>query len=71
MMDAAQWLARIRLGEDTTLELKRVVMRSETKVDAPHADSLADELANFYFQILYFAIVDHHRPNPNLWQSAF
>lgn len=45
MMDAAQWLARIRLGEDTTLELKRVVMRSETKVDAPHADSLADELA--------------------------
>lgn len=45
MMDAAQWLARIRLGEDTTLEFKRVVMRSETKVDAPHADSLADELA--------------------------
>jgi ATP-dependent DNA helicase RecG len=44
-MDAAQCLARIRLGEDTTLELKRVVMRSETKVDAPHADSLADELA--------------------------
>ncbi len=45
MMNGAQWLARIRLGEDTTLEFKRVVMRSETKVDAPHADSLADELA--------------------------
>jgi predicted HTH transcriptional regulator len=45
MMSVDQWLARIRLGEDSTLEFKRVVMRSETKVDGPHPDSLADELA--------------------------
>lgn len=45
MITVDQWLTRIRLGEDTTLELKRVVMRSETKVDGPHPDSLADELA--------------------------
>lgn len=45
MMTVDEWLARIRLGEDTTLELKRVVMRSEAKVDGPHPDSLADELA--------------------------
>jgi predicted HTH transcriptional regulator len=38
-------LNKIRLGEDSKLELKRVVMRSDTKVEAPHADSLADELA--------------------------
>lgn len=45
MMTVDEWLKRIRLGEDTTLELKRVVMRSEAKVDGPHPDSLADELA--------------------------
>jgi ATP-dependent DNA helicase RecG len=45
MMSVDEWLTRIRLGEDSTLELKRVVMRSETKVEAPHVDSLADELA--------------------------
>jgi predicted HTH transcriptional regulator len=45
MTNVDRWLARIRLGEDSTLELKRVVMRSETKVDGPHPDSLADELA--------------------------
>lgn len=44
-MTVDEWLKRIRLGEDTTLELKRVVMRSEVKVDGPHPDSLADELA--------------------------
>lgn len=44
-MTMEKWLARIRLGEDTTLELKRIVMRSETKVEGPHPDSLADELA--------------------------
>jgi predicted HTH transcriptional regulator len=38
-------LNKIRLGEDSRLEFKRVVMRSNTKVEAPHADSLADELA--------------------------
>ena len=40
-----EWLQRIRLGEDSTLELKRVVLRGPAKVDAPHPDSLADELS--------------------------
>jgi ATP-dependent DNA helicase RecG len=40
-----EWLNRIRLGEDSTLEFKRVMMRSETKVDTPHPEGLADELA--------------------------
>lgn len=44
-MTVNDWLKRIRLGEDSTLELKRVVMRSADKVDGPHPDSLADELA--------------------------
>ncbi|MES2770762.1 MAG: ATP-binding protein [Pseudomonadota bacterium] len=44
-MTVDQWLTRIRLGEDSTLELKRIVMRSATKVEGPHPDSLADELA--------------------------
>lgn len=39
------WLNRIRLGEDSTLEFKRVIMRTPTKVEAPHPDGLADELA--------------------------
>ena len=45
MMVVDDWLRRIRLGEDSTLELKRIVMRSINKVDGPHPDSLADELA--------------------------
>ena len=45
MMTVDDWLKRIRLGEDSTLEFKRVIMRGQTKVDAPHPDSLADELA--------------------------
>ena len=44
-MTMDDWLKRIRLGEDSTLEFKRVIMRSPSKVDAPHPDSLADELA--------------------------
>lgn len=44
-MTADNWIKRIRLGEDSTLELKRVVMRSPTKVEGPHPDSLADELS--------------------------
>lgn len=39
------WLHRIRLGEDSTLELKRVMMRGPHKVAEPHADGLSDELA--------------------------
>ena len=45
MMTVDEWLTRIRLGEDTTLELKRVMMRSETIVEGPHRESMADELA--------------------------
>jgi len=45
MMTMEDWLKRIRLGEDSTLEFKRVIMRSPSKVEAPHPDSLADELA--------------------------
>jgi predicted HTH transcriptional regulator len=44
-MTVDNWLKRIRLGEDSTLELKRVVMRSPSKVEGPHPDSLADELS--------------------------
>lgn len=47
MTSVADWQTRIQLGEDSTLELKRIVMRGEAKVDAPHPDSLADELAAF------------------------
>lgn len=36
---------RIRLGEDSTLELKRVAMRGAQKVAEPHPDGLSDELA--------------------------
>lgn len=41
------WLRRIRLGEDSTLELRRVVMRGPQKVAEPHPDGLSDELAAF------------------------
>lgn len=40
-----EWLRRIRLGEDSTLELKRVVMRGPQKVAEPHPDGISDELA--------------------------
>jgi ATP-dependent DNA helicase RecG len=36
---------RIRLGEDSTLELMRVSVSAAGKVLAPHADGLSDELA--------------------------
>ena len=39
-------LAKIRLGEDSVLELK-VVLLSGNRVKAPHRDALADELASF------------------------
>ena len=39
------WLRRIRLGEDSTLELKQVVFRGEGKIMEPHPDGLADEIA--------------------------
>ncbi len=40
----SELLQKIRLGEDTGLELKRVEVQG-TRVHAPHRDSLADELA--------------------------
>ena len=39
-------LAKIRLGEDSVLELKEVLL-SGNRVKAPHRDALADELASF------------------------
>jgi predicted HTH transcriptional regulator len=44
-MTADELVRRIRLGEDSTLELKRVTVTSSGKVKAPHADGLSDELA--------------------------
>jgi predicted HTH transcriptional regulator len=45
-IDPEQLLARIRLGEDSTLELKDVRIE-RGRVRAPHRDGLADELAAF------------------------
>lgn len=44
--NAADLLEKIRLGEDSFLELKEVRFAGQ-KVTAPHRDSLADELAAF------------------------
>jgi predicted HTH transcriptional regulator len=44
--DPKELLAKIRLGEDSVLELKEVVF-SGNKIKAPHRDALADELASF------------------------
>jgi predicted HTH transcriptional regulator len=44
-MRVEDWLTRIQLGEDSTLAFKPIIMKSDTKVDAPHPDGLADELA--------------------------
>jgi predicted HTH transcriptional regulator len=43
--DIDAWVRRIRLGEDSTLELKRVVVRGRDKVAEPHRHAVADELA--------------------------
>ena len=42
----ADLIDKIRLGEDSYLELKEVRFAGQ-KVSAPHKDSLADELASF------------------------
>jgi ATP-dependent DNA helicase RecG len=39
-------LIRIRLGEDSTLELKRILLTGD-RITAPHRDDFADELAAF------------------------
>ena len=44
MMDTADLARRIRLGEDSTLELKRVLM-SGARVTDPKRNDFADELA--------------------------
>ena len=46
-MDAMALMEKIRGGEDSTLELKRIVWRGEGKINEPHPDALADELAAF------------------------
>lgn len=44
-MNIEQLQQRIRLGEDSTLELKKLVLRDEGKTIEPHPDGLSDELA--------------------------
>lgn len=44
-MNAEQLQQRIRLGEDSTLELKRLAIKDSGKVFEPHPDGLSDELA--------------------------
>jgi ATP-dependent DNA helicase RecG len=44
-MNIEQLLQRIRLGEDSTLELKKLVLRDDGKTMEPHPDGLSDELA--------------------------
>lgn len=44
-MNAIELQQRIRLGEDSTLELKRLVWRGAGKINEPHPNSMADELA--------------------------
>lgn len=44
-MNINRLLERIRLGEDSTLELKQVTVRDNGKRIEPHADGLSDELA--------------------------
>jgi len=46
-MNVERLLQRIRLGEDSTLELKHVKVRAGGKSFEPHADGLSDELAAF------------------------
>jgi predicted HTH transcriptional regulator len=44
-MNIEQLQQRIRLGEDSTLELKKLLLRDEGKTIEPHPDGLSDELA--------------------------
>lgn len=46
-MDSQTLQQRIRLGEDSTLELKQIVFRGAQTVLEPHPDGLSDELAAF------------------------
>jgi len=44
-MNIERLLQRIRLGEDSTLELKQLAIRDDSKTIEPHPDGLSDELA--------------------------
>ena len=44
-MNAEQLQQRICLGEDSTLEFKRLTIKDSGKVFEPHPDGLSDELA--------------------------
>ncbi|MEZ5477576.1 MAG: ATP-binding protein [Thiolinea sp.] len=44
-MDPTYLMQRIRLGEDSTLELKQLLIKDGSKNLEPHPDSLSDELA--------------------------
>ncbi len=44
-MNIERLMQRIRLGEDSTLEMKQVMIRGAGKVIEPHRDGLSDELA--------------------------
>lgn len=44
-MNIEQLVQRIRLGEDSTFELKQVLVRDDGKNIEPHPDGLSDELA--------------------------
>lgn len=44
-MNIEQLRQRIRLGEDSTLELKQLLLRDDGKTIEPHPDGLSDELA--------------------------
>lgn len=46
-MNIDRLMQRVRLGEDSTLELKQVVIRDAGKSIEPHPDGLSDELAAF------------------------
>lgn len=46
-MDPIALMTKIQGGEDSTLELKRITWRGPGKINEPHPDSLADELAAF------------------------
>lgn len=46
-MNSISLMNKIRGGEDSSLELKRIVWRGKGKINEPHPDSLADELAAF------------------------
>lgn len=60
---AAELLAKIRLGEDSALELKQITLRGG-RVSAPRRDSLADEIAaiaNSASAVLLLGVNDESR----------